>query len=74
MRFPSASVLIAILLCACTPPPELFSGDLEPAVTQVTTGSGMTAEAARLPVPAPLRFICWWQNVRATAARRHDLS
>ena len=47
MRFPSASVLIAILLCACTPPPELFSGDLEPAVTQVTTGrSGVDRDPA----------------------------
>jgi len=38
MRFPSASVVVAILLSACTPRPQMLSGDLEPPVTQVTTG------------------------------------
>ena len=39
MRILSASLLSALLLCACTPrPPQLSGDDLEPPVTQVTTG------------------------------------
>lgn len=38
MRILSSSVLAALILSGCTEPPALFSGDLEPAVTQVTTG------------------------------------
>src|SRR5262245_58793464 len=39
MRIRSASTLAALLLSACTPRPQLLSGeDLEPPVTQVTAG------------------------------------